>query len=98
MWSVLSKQAALFERFHDQSDVALFEVPDTAMHQFCASARRPFAEIMLLEEEHIVAAARGIDGDAHACGAAADDDQVPGIVSFLEADEHIGPAHATHLS
>ena len=97
MRSVLSKQAALFQRFHHQGDVALFQVAHATVHQLGAAARGAFAEVVLFHEEHVVAAARGIDRDANACGAAADNDDVPRIVPFLEANEHLGSAHPTAL-
>ncbi len=56
MRRVLSKQAALLERFHDQGDIALFQVTDAAVHELGAAARRAFAEIVLLQQEHVVAA------------------------------------------
>ena len=60
MWSVLSKQAALLERFHHQGDVALFQVTHASVHELGAAARRAFAEVVLFQEENVVAAARAI--------------------------------------
>ena len=52
MRSVLSKQAALLERFHHQRDVALFEVAHAAVHQFGAAAGGAFAEVVLFQEQN----------------------------------------------
>src|SRR5208283_5082492 len=51
---VLKKQSALLEGFHDERDVALFEVTHAAMHQLGAAAGGALAEIALLEQEHVV--------------------------------------------
>ena len=77
MRRVLSKQSALLERFHDQRDVALLEIAHAAVHELGAAARRALAEVVLLEQQDVVAAAGRVDGDADAGGAAADDDHVP---------------------
>src|SRR6185436_15056766 len=89
----LPEQSALLERLHHQRNVALFEVAHAAVHELGASARRALAEVVLLEEQDVVAAARGIDSDAHAGRAAPDDDNVPGIAPLVEPCEHVGPAH-----
>src|SRR4029453_13336389 len=83
------------ERFHHQSDVALFEVSDPAMYELGAPAGSPFAEIVLFEGGDVGAAARGIDGEAAAGGPAADDHDVPGSVPRVEAREHVLAAHVT---
>ena len=64
-----------------------------AMYQLGASARGPFAEVVLLQQQGVVAAARRVDGDADAGGAAADDDHVPRLVALVEARNHVGTKH-----
>ena len=75
--SVLQQQAALLQRFHHQREVALLQVAHAAVHQLGAAAGSAFAEIALLQQQDVVAAAGGIDRDARAGGAAAHDDHVP---------------------
>ena len=93
MRSVLSKQTALLERLHHQRDVALFEVADAAVHELGAPARRALPEVVLFEQQDVVAAARRVHGDADASGAAADDDDVPGLVPLVEPRDHVGATH-----
>src|SRR5688572_14790330 len=93
MWRVLSQQAALLERFHDERDVALFEIPNPPVHQLGAAARRALAKIVLFEEQDLVATAGGINGNADAGGTAADDDDVPRAAALLEPYDHLGPEH-----
>jgi hypothetical protein len=90
---VLTKKAAFLERLHHQRNGALLEVPYATMHELRRTTRRPLAEVVLLDEEHLVAARRCIDGDAHADGAAANDHDVPGVVPLDGAAEHLGAIH-----
>ena len=53
---VLAKQAALFEGFHDEGDVALFEIADAAVDELGAAAGGAFAEVLCFEEEDVEAA------------------------------------------
>src|SRR5262249_8641487 len=93
MRRVLAEQAALLERPHDERDGALLEVAHAAMHEFGGSARGALAEVVLLDEQYLVAARRRVDRDAHAGGAAADDHHVPGRAPVDGAAEHLGAVH-----
>src|ERR1700688_2183793 len=90
---ILQEQAALFESFHDQADVALLEVADSAVGEFGAAAGGSFAEVALLEEQDVVSARCGIDGYAHTGGSAAYDDDVPRFGVGVDAAEHFGAVH-----
>ena len=57
----------------------LLEVAHAAMDQLGAAAAGAFAEVVGLDENHAEAARGGVDGYAHAGGAAADDGDVPGL-------------------
>ena len=92
MRRVPPKQSALFERLHDEGDVALFEVTHAAVHEFRAATGGALAEVVLLEEQNVVAPARRVHRDADAGGAAADDDHVPGVAP-VEARDHVRTAH-----
>ena len=94
---VLQQQTALFERLHDESDVALLEVADSAVSEFRAAAGGAFAEVALLEEQDIVSARRGVDGHADSGGSAAYDDDVPGCGVGGDAAEHFGAVHRLAL-
>ena len=63
------------------------------MHEFGAAARRAFAEVVLLQEQDVVTAARRVDRDAHARGTAADDDDVPGLVALVDLRDHVRATH-----
>ena len=94
--SVLAQQAALFQRRHDQRNVALFEIAHAAVHQLGAAAAGAFAEIVSLDKYDVEAARCSIDGDAHASGPAADHGDVPGLASlgaFANPAQHFFPAH-----
>jgi hypothetical protein len=53
----------------------------------------PFAEVVLFQEQDVVAAAGRVHRDAGPGGAAADDDDVPGLVPLVEPRDHVRPAH-----
>ena len=92
---VLAQDAALLQRLHDERDVALLEIAHAAVHQLRAAARGALAEVALLEQQHGVAARRGVDGDARAGRAAADDDEVPRAPCMaLHARAHLVAVHA----
>jgi hypothetical protein len=90
---VLQKQSALFERFHYQADVSLLQVAHAAVCQLGAAAGGAFTEVALLEQQHIVAARRGIDRNAYARCAAAHDNHVPGFGMRLDAAPHVDAIH-----
>src|ERR1700679_4215341 len=94
---VLQEQTALFERFHDQADVPLLEVAHSAVGQLGAAAGGTFAEIALLEEQHVIAARSRIDVDAHAGRSSAYDDHVPGLGMRYEAVPHFVASHQCSL-
>ena len=54
------------------------------MGELGAAAGRAFAEIGLFDEGYIIAARSGVDGCADACGASADDENVPGFLALVE--------------
>ena len=95
---IAAQHAALLERLHHQRDVALLEITDAAVHQLGAAARRPLAEVALLEQQRRIPARGGVDGDAHPGGAAADDDEVPGALVAAPALEHPGPGEQARLA
>ena len=97
MRRVLAKQAAFLERLHHERDGALLEVADAAVHELRRTAGRALSEVVLLDEQHLVAARGRVDGDAHAHRAAADDDHVPGLAPLDGAAEHFGAIHRARL-
>src|SRR4029450_7788500 len=95
MRSVLAKQAALLERFHDQRNRALLEIADASVHELRRAAGRALSEVMLFDQQHLVAARRRINGYAPADRAAADDHHVPGIAASGGAPEQFGAIHGS---
>ncbi len=93
MRRVLAQKAALLERLHHERDCALLEVAHAAVHEFRGPARRALAEVVLFDEQHVVAARGRIDGDAHPDRAAADDHHVPGLAPCDGAAEHFAAIH-----
>jgi hypothetical protein len=55
--------------------------------QLGGTARRPFGEVTLFEQQRAIAARRRVDGDAEPGRAAADDENVPGIALVVDASE-----------
>src|SRR5215831_6748349 len=47
---ILQQKSALFQRLHDEADIAFFEISHSAMSKFRAPAGSSFAEIALLKE------------------------------------------------
>src|SRR5262249_19444814 len=87
---VLAQQPALLQRLHHEGDVALLEVAHAAVNELRAPARRPLAEVALLEEESLVATGGSVDGNSAPGGPAADDDHVPRLLPLLRAADHVG--------
>src|SRR5262249_13796116 len=83
-------QPALLQRLHHEGDVALLEVAHAAVNELRAPARRPLAEVALLEEEYLVATGGSVDGNSDPGGPAADDDHVPRLLPLLRAADHVG--------
>ena len=92
--SVLQKQTALLERLHDEANIALLQITHAAMRQLGAAARRAFAKVALLQQQHIVAPRSRIDRNPNAGRAPADDNHVPGFGMRLDAPPHIGTIHS----
>src|SRR5262249_48208886 len=90
---VFAQNAALLQRFHHQREIALFQIAHAAMHEFGGAAGGSLAEVVLFDERGAIAARRGVDGAAHAGGAAADDEQVPRL-GAAQTVEHLGAVHA----
>ena len=93
MRRVLAHEAALLERLHHEGNVALLEVTDAPVHELGAPARGALAEVVLLEQEHVVASRRRVDGDPGAGGAAADDHHVPGVAALRHPVQHFSAVH-----
>ena len=53
---VLTKEAAFLERLHHQRNGALLEIPHAAVHELRGTAGRALPEVVLLDEQHLVAA------------------------------------------
>jgi hypothetical protein len=90
---VLEEQAALLEGFHDERDVALLEIADTAVDELGGATGGTFAEVLALDEKDVETAGAGIDSYASADGAAADDDDVPGVLALAGAEQHVFAVH-----
>ena len=93
MRRVAGQPPALAQRLEHKRDVALPQVPHATVHELGRAARGALAEIALLEQRHGVTARRGIDGDADACRAAADDGEIPGLAAVEDALEKGVPVH-----
>ena len=90
---VLAQEAALLQRLHHERDVALLEVAHAAVDELGRAAGGAFAEVVLLEQQRGVAARGGIDRDADAGGAAADDDDVPRFRPRTRLLQHVVSFH-----
>ena len=67
------------------------------MNKFGGAAGGSLAEVFALEKKNIVAASSRIDGDSGPRGAAADDDDVPGIFARSDAGKHLVAVHRISL-
>src|SRR5258706_8754185 len=97
MWRVLKEKATFLQGFHDQPNVALFQIPHAAMCQLGAAAGRAFAEVALLQQQHVVPARRSIDSHPDTSGSAAYDNHVPGFGVRLDATPHVSAIHSPSL-
>jgi hypothetical protein len=79
MGRVAVEQAALAQRLGDEREVELLEIAHAAVHELGASARRSLREVMRLEQQRAVAAARRVDCDAQTRRTAAHDDDVEAL-------------------
>ena len=80
VWGVAVEETAFDTGFAYKLNVALGEVANAAVNQFGAAAGGTFGEVGLFKYEGRVAAAGGVEGDAEAGGAAADNDEVPDFI------------------
>ena len=69
---------ALEQRLADQPEVEVLEVAKAAVDELARPARRPAGVVATLEQGDAVAARRGVEGDAGAGDASADDGDVEG--------------------
>ncbi len=90
---VAAQDAALTQRLEHQRDVALAQVADAAVNQLGGAARGALGEVALLEQQRAIAARGGVDRDAEAGRAAADDDEIPRIALAVETREGGGAIH-----
>ena len=93
MRRVLAQQSALFQRLHDQREVALLQVAHAAVHQLGAAAGSAFPEVALFQQKNVIAAAGGVDGHAHSGGSATHYNQVPGARVRAETAIHLRSCH-----
>ena len=75
-----SSSAALVQRLVDQAEVAVLEVAQAAVDQLGRHAAGAGGEVALVDEGDAQAAQGGVEGDAGAGDAAAEDEQVKGPV------------------
>src|ERR1019366_3072573 len=68
------------------------------MHQLGAAAGSAFAEVALLEQEHVVSAGGAVDGHTYTGSASANDDHVPRPRVRAEALIHLGSVHGFRVS
>ena len=76
MRRVAAQPLALVERLVDEADVALLEVAQAAVDELGALRRRAAGEVVGLDEGRAQAPGGGVEGDAGAGDAAADDEHV----------------------
>ena len=84
----LAQDLALGERFVDEPDFLLLQVADAAVHELRRLRRRARREVALVDERDAQAARRGVERDAGAGDAAADDEHVEVLVG--EAAQRVG--------
>src|SRR6266700_2669568 len=73
------QRLALGERLGDEPEFEVLEIPQAAVDKLGRGRRSPRGEIVLLGEQHLQAAPRGVARDARAVDAAADDEKVVAI-------------------
>ena len=83
---VAAQPLALVERLVDEADVALLQVAQAAVDELGALRRRAAGEVVALDERRAQAPRGGVEGDAGAGDAAADDEHVERLGG--EALEH----------
>ena len=87
---------ALGERFGDETKLVVLEVAQSAVDELGAPLRRRGREVVLLDEEHRQAAARGVAGDPGAVDAAADDEEI--VDDWLHAGARFYPSVSSTTS
>ena len=91
MRRVAVEQPALAQRLGDEREVELLQIAHAAVHELGAAARRALREVVRLEQQGPIAAARRVDGHAEPRGAAADHDDVEGLP--VEPVDHLVALH-----
>src|SRR6266498_373236 len=67
---------ALGERFGDQPEFVIFEVAQSAVNELGAPRRGMRGEVILLDEQHLESASRGVARDTRSVDSTAGDDEV----------------------
>src|SRR5580698_2904548 len=93
MRRILTQNAAFFERFHDERDVALLEITHAAVHELPTTTGCALAEVFRFKQQHIKAACGRVDYHTHASGAAADHKHVPRCFALRNLRCHLLTIH-----
>ena len=88
MGGVLEQSLTFVQRLVDEPDVAVLEVPQTAVDELGALRRGPAGEVVALDERGAQATCHGVERDAGAGDPAADDQHVELLVA--QSLEHRG--------
>ena len=88
MGGVLEQSLPFVQCLVDETDVAVLEVPQTAVDELGALRRGPAGEVVTLDERGAQAPCRGVERDAGSGDPAADDEHVELLVA--ESLEHRG--------
>ena len=97
-------ELALLERLADEPEVELLEVAHPSVEELARARRGPRGEVPLLDERHLQAARRGVEGDPGAGDATPDDEDVevlardaaPGLGALLGV-QRCGSRHGTKV-
>jgi hypothetical protein len=86
MGRVLVQQSAFPKRLKNQRDVSLLEIADAAVNELRAPTGCSLRKVGGLEQERLVAAGCGVDGNPQSGCASTDDDHIPmrGVGELLE--------------
>ncbi len=93
---ILAQQSALAQCLQNERDIALLEIPHTAVDQLRAAAGGPLGEVTLLDEHDAVTPRRCIDRRSQARRTAANDRQIKRF-TLREAVDHFSAVHADRL-
>ena len=91
MRCILVEARPFMERFTDEFDVPLLQIPYAAVDEFGAAARGGFCKVVLLEKECFVSACRGINGATETRCSSTNDDHIP-LMGVERLDEG-APVH-----